>query len=108
VGCSSGILPAGYFLLLAQEKVTKEKGTLGSAPAAKRPVREDQPGSIDRPSMACDRMRAIHRAHRVLVHAAFSSDLRRVSEGFGRAVEQRTSCTPTKSTNSALFASGPL
>jgi hypothetical protein len=78
-------LPAGYFLLLAQEKVTKEKGTLGAAPAAKRPVREGRPGSIDRPSLACDRMRAIHRAPSRALHAADPSGLRRVTEGPGRA-----------------------
>src|SRR6201991_4298416 len=43
---------AGYFLLLAQKKVTKEKGTLGSAPLAERAVREGRTGLAKRPSMA--------------------------------------------------------
>jgi hypothetical protein len=120
-------MAAGYFLLLAQEKVTKDKGTLGAAPAAERPVREDRPGSSDAPSLARSRMRAIHRAHRVPEHAAFSSDLRRGTEGFWKscgakrvfayvgaaiaAIFRETVAAiaaPTKSTTLSLFAPGPL
>ena len=43
---------AGYFLLLAQKKVTKENGTLGAAPLAKRAVRYGWTGLAKRPSMA--------------------------------------------------------
>jgi hypothetical protein len=100
---SSGILPAGYFLLLAQEKVTKEKGTLGTAPAAERPVRKGRPGPIDRPSTACDRMRAIHRAHRVLEHAAFSSDLRRGSEGLEKRKSEARPCAFVGAALAAIF-----
>jgi len=39
---STRILRAGHFLLLAQEKVTKEKGSPGRTPAA--PVRYGRPG----------------------------------------------------------------
>ena len=58
-------MAAGYFLLLAQKKVTKEKGTLGAAPLAARAVRYGRTGSADRPSMACSRIGAIPRAARV-------------------------------------------
>ncbi len=46
-------MAASYFLLLAQKKVTKEKGTLGFAPLAERAVRCGRTGSAHRPSMAC-------------------------------------------------------
>ncbi len=59
-------MAAGYFLLLAQKKVTKENGTLGSAPLAQRAVRCGRTGSADRPSMACSRIGAIPRAARAL------------------------------------------
>ncbi len=48
---------AGYFSLLAQKKVTKENGTLGSAPLAQRAVRCGRTGSAHRPSLACCRNR---------------------------------------------------
>ena len=43
-------MAAGHFLLLAQKKVTKENGTLGSAPLAERGVRYGRTGSADRAS----------------------------------------------------------
>src|SRR6476620_12080188 len=55
---------AGYFLLLAQKKVTKEKGTLGSAPLAERAVRYGRTGSAHRASCPVVRIGAIHRAAR--------------------------------------------
>src|SRR5580765_2790597 len=48
---------AGYFLLLAQKKVTKENGTLGFAPSAAPRVRYGRTGFAHRPSMACCRNR---------------------------------------------------
>ncbi len=66
-------MAAGYFLLLAQKKVTKENGTLGSAPLAKRAVRCGRTGSADRPSMACSRIGAIPRAARVRCTRLFRS-----------------------------------
>jgi len=45
-------LRAGHFLLLAQEKVTKEKGTPGGTPAAALRVRYGRPGSADGTSCA--------------------------------------------------------
>ncbi len=50
-------MAAGHFLLLAQKKVTKENGTLGSAPLAQRAVRCGRTGFAHRPSMACRRNR---------------------------------------------------
>jgi len=49
---SSAILAAGYFLLLAQKKVTKEKCTLGAAPSPAARVRYGRTGSAHRPSLA--------------------------------------------------------
>jgi len=54
-------LRAGHFLLLAQEKVTKEKGTLAAAViGASMPqwLRDRAPGFVDRPSMAWRQTRA--------------------------------------------------
>ena len=46
-------MAASYFLLLAQKKVTKEKGTLGFAPLAERAVRYGRTGSAHRASLPC-------------------------------------------------------
>ena len=59
-------MATSHFLLLAQKKVTKENGTLGSAPSPSARVRYGRTGSADRPSMACSRIGAIHRADRAL------------------------------------------
>src|SRR6478752_886238 len=73
-------LAAGYFLLLAQKKVTKEKGTLGSAPLAERAVRYGRTGSAHRASCPVVRIGAIPRAARVrctrLVRPSFAATQR--------------------------------
>jgi len=78
-------MATSYFLLLAQKKVTKENGTLGAAPLAKRAVRYGRTGSANRPSLACSRIGAIHRADRVrctrLIRPPFAAAL----EGKSRA-----------------------
>ena len=58
-------MATSYFLLLAQKKVTKEKGTLGTARSPVARVRYGRTGSANRPSMASSRIGAIHRADRV-------------------------------------------
>ncbi len=65
-------MAAGYFLLLAQKKVTKENGTLGSAPLAQRAVRCGRTGFTHRPSMACCRNRRDPSRRPRAVHTAFS------------------------------------
>src|SRR6476469_2667592 len=62
---------AGYFLLLAQKKVTKENGTLGFAPSAAPRVRYGRTGFAHRPSMACCRNRRDPSRRPRAVHAAF-------------------------------------
>src|SRR5580765_3144637 len=74
-------MAASYFLLLAQKKVTKEKGTLGFAPSPKARVRCGWTGFAHRPSMACCRNRRDPSRRPCAVHAAFPSTLRRYSEG---------------------------
>ena len=74
---SSAILAAGYFLLLAQKKVTKEKGTLGTAPLAERAVREGRTGLAKRPSMASRPNRRDPSRRPRAGHAAGPSTLRR-------------------------------
>src|SRR6476659_7089319 len=74
-------MAASYFLLLAQKKVTKEKGTLGYAPSPKARVRYGRTGFAHRPSMACCRNRRDPSRRPRAVHAAFPSTLRRCSEG---------------------------
>src|SRR6478609_11090002 len=74
-------MAASYFLLLAQKKVTKEKGTLGFAPSPKARVRCGRTGSAHRASMACCRNRRDPSRRPRAVHAAFPSTLRRCSEG---------------------------
>ena len=54
-----------YFLLLVQEKVTKENTPSAPRPRLKARVRYGRTGSTDRPSMACSRIGAIPRAARV-------------------------------------------
>ncbi len=81
----SAILAAGYFLLLAQKKVTKEKGTLGFAPSPTARVRYGRTGFAHRPSMACCRNRRDPSRRPRAVHAAVPSALRRCSEGTRRA-----------------------
>ena len=76
---------AGYFLLLAQKKVTKEKGTLGFAPSAALRVRCGRTGSAHRPSMACCPNRRDPSRRPRAVHAADPSALRRCSEGSRKA-----------------------
>src|SRR5512142_3091463 len=76
---------AGYFLLLAQKKVTKENGTLGAAPSPMARVRYGRTGSAGRPSMASrpnrrDPSRARVQSTR-LVHPPFAAAL----EGTRRA-----------------------
>ena len=84
---SSAILAAGYFLLLAQKKVTKENGTLGAAPLAARAVRYGRTGSAKRPSMASRPNRRDPSRRPRAGHAAGPSALRR---GFrGDPEEQR-------------------
>ena len=58
-------MAASYFLLLAQKKVTKEKGTLGAAPSPAARVRYGRTGSAHRPSWPESRIGAIPRAARV-------------------------------------------
>ena len=85
-------LVAGYFLLLAQKKVTKEKGTLGAAPLAARAVRYGRTGSAKRPSMASRPNRRDPSRRPRAGHAAFPSALRR---GFrGDPEEQKQSKKP--------------
>src|ERR1700748_2150883 len=72
---------AGYFLLLAQKKVTKEKGTLGSAPSPKARVRYGRTGLAKRPSMASRPNRRDPSRRPRAGHAAGPSALRRGSEG---------------------------
>src|SRR6476469_9772360 len=72
---------AGYFLLLAQKKVTKENGTLGFAPSAAPRVRYGRTGFAHRPSMACCRNRRDPSRRPRAGHAAGPSTLRRCSEG---------------------------
>ncbi len=69
------------FSLLAKEKVTKENGTLGSAPSPGRAVRCGRTGFAHRPSMACCRNRRDPSRRPRAVHAAFPFALRRGSEG---------------------------
>jgi hypothetical protein len=64
-------MAASYFLLLAQKKVTKEKGTLGFAPLAERAVRYGWTGFAHRPSMACCRNRRDPSRRPRAGHAAF-------------------------------------
>ncbi len=78
-------MAASYFLLLAQKKVTKEKGTLGFAPLAERAVRYGRTGSAHRPSMACCPNRRDPSRRPRAGHAAGPSALRRYSEGTRRA-----------------------
>src|SRR6476661_8223998 len=73
-------MAASYFLLLAQKKVTKEKGTLGFAPSLREgSLRVDGfgPQGI---LPCCPNRRGPSRRPRA-VHAAFPSTLRRYSEG---------------------------
>ena len=58
-------MAASYFLLLAQKKVTKEKGTLGFAPSPLARVRCGWTGSAHRASCPVVRIGAIPRAARV-------------------------------------------
>ena len=74
-------MAAGYFLLLAQKKVTKENGTLGSAPSPSARVRCGRTGSAHRPSMACCPNRRDPSRRPRAVHAADPFALRRGSEG---------------------------
>jgi hypothetical protein len=78
-------MAASYFLLLAQKKVTKEKGTLGFAPSPLARVRSGRTGFAHRPSMACCRNRRDPSRRPRAVHAAGPSTLRRCSEGTRRA-----------------------
>src|SRR5580765_4402644 len=57
-------MAASYFLLLAQKKVTKEKGTLGFAPSPAARVRCGRTGSAHRASCPVVRIGAIPRAAR--------------------------------------------
>ena len=57
-------MAASYFLLLAQKKVTKEKGTLGFAPSPKARVRYGRTGSAHRASCPVVRIGAVPRAAR--------------------------------------------
>ena len=61
---------AGYFLLLAQKKVTKENGTLGDGPHAERAVRNGRTGFFRRPSVACGKNRRDPSRRPRAVHAA--------------------------------------
>src|SRR6476661_5011356 len=83
---------AGYFLLLAQKKVTKEKGTLGFAPSPLARVRYGRTGFAHRPSMACCRNRRDPSRRPRAVHAAGPSALRRFSEGNPKAKSGSTGC----------------
>ena len=57
-------MAASYFLLLAQKKVTKEKGTLGFAPSPKARGRCGWTGSAHRASCPVVRIGAVPRAAR--------------------------------------------
>jgi hypothetical protein len=82
-------MAASYFLLLAQKKVTKENGTLGSAPSPTARVRYGRTGFAHRPSMArCPNRRDPSRRPRA-GHAAGPSTLRRYSEGTRRAKRKK-------------------
>jgi len=83
-------MAASYFLLLAQKKVTKEKGTLGFAPSPKARVRCGWTGSAHRASMACCPNRRDPSRRPRAVHAAGPSTLRRCSEG--KSEEQEPTC----------------
>ncbi len=83
-------LVAGHFLLLAQKKVTKENGTLGAAPLAKRAVREGRTGFFYRPSLACRKNRRDPSRRPRAGHAAGPSALRRGFRGDPRARARAT------------------
>jgi len=85
---SSAILAAGYFLLLAQKKVTKENGTLGAAPSPAARVRYGRTGSAKRPSMASRPNRRDPSRRPRAGHAAFPSALRRGFRGDPKAEAQ--------------------
>src|SRR5215813_4640403 len=78
-------LVAGHFLLLAQKKVTKEKGTLGAAPSPAARVRYGRTGFFHRPSMACGKNRRDPSRRPRALHAADPSALRRGLRGNPRA-----------------------
>ncbi len=82
-------MAAGYFLLLAQKKVTKENGTLGFAPSPLARVRYGRTGFAHRPSMACCRNRRDPSRRPRAGHAAVPSALRRCSEGTRRAKRKK-------------------
>ena len=89
---SSAILAAGYFLLLAQKKVTKENGTLGFAPSPLARVRYGRTGSAHRASLPCCPNRRDPSRRPRAGHAAFPSTLRRCSEGTRRAKRKKPTC----------------
>src|SRR6478672_8958335 len=79
---------AGYFLLLAQKKVTKEKGTLAAAVCrASMPgkLREQAPGSAHGTSLCRDRTRAHPARARVRCTRLFPPPARRGREGPGKS-----------------------
>ena len=73
-------MATSYFLLLAQKKVTKENGTLGSAPSATPRVRYGRTGFAHRASCPVVEIGAIPRAARVrgtrLVRPPFAASQR--------------------------------
>ena len=80
-------MAAGHFLLLAQKKVTKEKGTLAAAVAgASMPLRlrEQAPGSAHGTSMCRDRTRG-HPARARATRGYFLRLLAAAERGPGRA-----------------------
>ncbi len=80
--CGSSAIHGGRSLLFAcPKRSNQEKGTLGSAPLAKRAVRCGRTGSAHRPSMACCPNRRDPSRRPRAVHAADPFALRRCSEG---------------------------
>ena len=87
-----------YFLLLVQEKVTKENTPSAPRPRLKARVRYGRTGSTDRPSMACSRIGAIPRAARVrgtrLIRPPFAAALEGLEERWGGKVNLLASPCP--------------
>jgi hypothetical protein len=84
-------MAASYFLLLAQKKVTKEKGTLGFAPSPKGEgsLRADGFGPQGIPALLSESARSLAPP---ALRAADPSALRRYSEGTRRAKRKKPTC----------------
>src|SRR5579862_314638 len=79
--CSARVLRAGHFLLLAQKKVTKENGTLGSALALCASALRADGVLLTRHPASQRNARGPSRAPACAARGPDPSALRRVSEG---------------------------